>query len=149
MSPRGALILAALTAGSAVRAPAQQAVQGPIVYVVAPSPSTDKEAHRIMRFCRWNDTTVVRDADMLLVVVRSSGSTPLSSHYDSLKWLRDAASSQANESGAQFHSYLFTMHADQSLTEANHRSYDVYDGSGQLMDPRVPVNRCGFPCACF
>ena len=126
-----------------------QAPQGPIVYVVAPSPSTDKEAHRIMRFCRWSDTTLARDADMILVVVRSSGGAPLAPAYDSLKWLRDEASGQLNESGAQFHAYLYTMRRDEHLTEANHSSYDAEEGNGRLVGPRIPFGRCGLSCGCF
>lgn len=142
--------LAALSAlGPVASAEAQTAPEGPIVLVVAPSASTSKEAQRIKRFCRWSDTTVAKDADMVLVVVRSSGSSPLAHHYDSLKWLRDEASAQMNESGAQFHSYLFIMDPNQGLSEANHRSYDVFDASGRLEDPRSPRYRCGFPCSCF
>jgi hypothetical protein len=126
-----------------------QAPQGPLVYVVAPSPSTAKEARKIMRFCRWNDTTALRDADMVLVVVRSSGSTPMASFYDSLKWLVDEASSQLNESGAQFHSYLYSIRKSLALDEANHRSYDVADDTSDFRDIRLPRYRCGFACACF
>jgi hypothetical protein len=123
--------------------------QGLLVYVVAPSPSTIKEAQKIMRFCRWTDTMTLRDADMVLVVVRSSGSTPLASLYDSLKWLRDDASSQLNESGAQFHTYLYSIRKSLALDEANHRSYDAEDEAGDLRDIRLPRFRCGFACACW
>ena len=68
---------------------------------------------------------MVRDADALLVVVRSSGSHPLSPSYDNFKWLRDDASSQLNESGPQFHVYLFLMRPDQGFQQSVHRSYDV------------------------
>ena len=101
------------------------APRGPIVHTYAPSPSTQREAGRILRFCRWSDTSMVRDADALLVVVRSSGSHPLSSSYDNFKWLRDDASSQLNESGPQFHVYLFLMRPDQGFQQSVHRSYDV------------------------
>ena len=101
------------------------APRGPIVHTYAPSPSTQREAGRILRFCRWSDTSVVRDADALLVVVRSSGSHPLSPSYDNFKWLRDDASSQLNESGPQFHVYLFLMRPDQGFRQSVHRSYDV------------------------
>ena len=101
------------------------APRGPIVHSYAPSPSTQREAGRILRFCRWSDTSVVRDADALLVVVRSSGSRPLSPSYDNFKWLRDDASSQLNESGPQFHVYLFLMRPDQGFQQSVHRSYDV------------------------
>lgn len=100
-----------------------------------------------MRFCRWSDTTVLRDADMVLVVVRSSGANPLAPSYDSLKWLVDEAASQLNESGAQFHAYLFSIRKDLSLNQANHRSYDVDTGSGGEL--RRPWFRFGFACAAY
>jgi hypothetical protein len=77
---------------------------------------------------------VVRDADVVLVVVRSSGSDPLEPSYDSLKWLQDAASSQLNESGAQFHVYTFTIRQDLSFLQSSHLSYDV-NANGVLPFP--------------
>jgi GNAT superfamily N-acetyltransferase len=120
------LLLALLPAG---RAAAQYpAVQGPIVYVVAPGASPAAEAGRILRVCRWTDTTALRDADAVLVVVRSSSGQPLDHNYDLLKWLRDDAAAQLNDSGAQFHVYLFSItRQDLSLHEVSHRSYDAVD----------------------
>lgn len=144
------LVVGALVLTSPVRLSAQApAPQGPLVYVVAPSPTTAKEAQKIMRFCRWTDTTALRDADMVLVVVRSSGSTPMASFYDSLKWLRDEATSQLNESGAQYHTYLYSIRKSLALDEANHRSYDVEDNTSDFRDIRLPRYRCGFACACW
>jgi len=145
----GATLALALSLLHCARPPALHA-QGPIAYVVAPSAGTQREAQRMLRFCRWSDTTVVRDADFLLVVVRSSGSDPLEPSYDSLKWLRDAANGQLNDSGAQFHVYLYRIRDDLSFLQASHQSYDV-DGSGTLGPfelPRHPLpgNRFGFFC---
>lgn len=136
------LALAGIPSGAPAQAP------GPLVYVVATSPSTQKEARRLMRFCRWTDTTALRDADMVLVVVRSSGSTPLASFYDSLKWLRDEANSQMNDSGAQFHAYLFSIRQNLALDEANHRTYDVESGISGA-DLRSPRYRFGFGCDAY
>ena len=126
-SGRGRLLaLAALLVIPGVPGTGQgPAPRGPIVHSYAPSPSTQREAGRILRFCRWSDTSVVRDADALLVVVRSSGSHPLAPSYDNFKWLRDDASSQLNESGPQFHVYLFLLRPDQGFQQSVHRSYDV------------------------
>ena len=147
---RLAALAGALSFAGPVGVAAQtQVPQGPLVYVIAPSPTTAKEAQKIMRFCRWTDTTALRDADMVLVVVRSSGSTPLASFYDSLKWLLDEAASQLNESGAQYHTYLYSIRKNLSLDEANHRSYDAEDSSGDVRDIRLPRYRCGFACACW
>jgi hypothetical protein len=141
----GLLLLAA--AGKAGAQAPPPVPQGPLVYVVAPSESTKREAQRVMRFCRWTDTTALRDADMVLVMVRSSGSSPMAPFYDSLKWLVDEAASQLNESGPQFHAYLFSIRKNLSLDQANHRSYDVDAGSnGELQRPRI---RFGFACSSY
>jgi hypothetical protein len=135
-----------------VRAPAAPAQSygppGPLVYVVATSASTQKEAGRLMRFCRWNDTTALRDADMVLVVVRSSGSNPLNSFYDSAKWLVDDASSQANESGSLFHTYIYSIRKNLSLDQVNHRTYEVESGISE-QDLRGPRYRFGFGCDAY
>jgi hypothetical protein len=99
--------------------------QGLVAFVVAPSASTRLEAQRMVKGCRWADTTVVRDADLVLVVVRSSGTEPMAPSYDSLKWLRDAANSQMNDSGAQFHVYLYMIRRDLSFLQSSHQSYDA------------------------
>jgi hypothetical protein len=138
------LLLALLLApGAAGQYPA---VQGPIVYVVAPGASPAAEAGRILRVCRWTDTTALRDADAVLVVVRSSSGQPLSHNYDLLKWLRDDAASQLNDSGAQFHVYLFGItRQDLSLHEMSHRSYDAVNPA-QFRTPGYVVWPwfCGF-----
>lgn len=121
---------------------------GPLVYVIATSASTQKEAGRLMRFCRWSDTTALRDADMVLVVVRSSGSSPLNSFYDSAKWLVDDASSQANESGSLFHTYLFSIRKNLSLDQVNHRTYEAERPISE-QDLQGPRYRFGFGCDAY
>jgi hypothetical protein len=121
---------------------------GPLVYVIATSPSTQREAGRLMRFCRWSDTTALKDADMVLVVVRSSGSTPLHSFYDSAKWLVDDASSQLNDSGSLFHTYLYSIRKNLSLDETNHRTYEAESGISE-QDLRGPRYRFGFGCDAY
>jgi|RhiMetdeSRZDD1v2_1073273.scaffolds.fasta_scaffold3157370_1 hypothetical protein len=108
-----------------------------VALVVAPSASTRLEAQRMMKGCRWVDTTVVRDADLVLVVVRSSGMEPMAPSYDSLKWLRDAANSQMNDSGAQFHVYLYTIRQDLSFLQSSHQSYDA-GAIAALIPPTTP-----------
>ena len=121
---------------------------GPLVYVIAPSASTRREAGRLMRFCRWSDTTALRDADMVLVVVRSSGSNPLKSFYDSAKWLVDDASSLLNESGPLFHTYLYSVRKNLALDEANHRTYEAESGISEA-DLRGPRYRFGLGCDAY
>ena len=125
-------------------------VQRLVALVVAPSASTRLEAQRMLRGCRWADTTALRDADLVLVVVRSSGTLPLASSYDSLKWLRDAASGQLNESGAQFHVYLYMIREDLSLLQSSHQSYDAGPATA-LVPPINPAlspdpGASHFPC---
>jgi hypothetical protein len=118
-----------LTVLGAAPLPGQtRAVQGPLVHTIAPNTSTQREAQRIVRLCRWTDTTAVRDADVILVVVRSSGSFPLAASYANLKWLYDEANSQLNDSGAQYHVYLYIVGPDGSFRQVSHHSYDVWDG---------------------
>ena len=145
----GLAVCVSLFGAGNLRAPRLSA-QGPIAYVVAPSAGTLREARRMLRFCRWSDTTALRDADFVLVVVRSSGPDPMEPSYDSLKWLRDAANGQLNESGAQLHVYLYSIRQDLSFLQASHQSYDV-NGNGALTPfdspPRSPAsNGMGFFC---
>jgi hypothetical protein len=93
---------------------------------------------------------MVRDADLVLVVVRSSSSDPLAPSYDSLRWLLETANSQLNESGAQFHVYLYTIRPDISLLQTSHQSYDA-NPSGELLplgraSPSPYPNRILYPC---
>ena len=121
-----------------------QPVQGPIVHTYAPSASTQREAARVRRVCRWADTTVVLDADALLVVVRSSGPDPLAPSYDSFKWLRDEAHSLLNDSGSQFHIYLYAIRPDQRFQQTAHRSYDA-DPGGSSGDPMTQIRGNPYP----
>jgi hypothetical protein len=82
----------------------------------------------MLRLCRWTDTTALRNADLVMVVVRSSSGMPMAPAYDSMKWLRDEANSLLNDSGAQFHVYLYTIRQDLSLLQVSHHSYDVDSG---------------------
>ena len=138
------LVAAGANSSNAIQA------QGPTAYVIAPSASTRLEARRLLRICRWSDTSVVRDADLVLVVVRSSGSDPLAPSYDSLRWLLEAANSQLNDSGAQFHIYLYTIRVDVSLLQSSHQSYDA-NPSGALLplgrpSPSPYPNQILYPC---
>jgi hypothetical protein len=140
---RKLVVLLALFSPTPVAAQTQP-VQGPIVHTYAPSASTQREAARIRRICRWADTTAVLDADALLVVVRSSGPDPLAPSYDSFKWLRDEAHSLLNDSGPLFHVYLYTIRPNQSFQQASHRSYDA-DPGGQSGDPRALTGANPYP----
>jgi len=109
-----------------VGGPATASGQKPaMAFVVAPGAVAQREARQMMRFCRWTDTSVLRDAEFVLVLVRTSDSRPLAPSYASLKWLRESASSQLDETGAQFHAYVYTIRSDLSLVQWSHRSFDA------------------------
>lgn len=122
--------------------------QAPVVLVIAPSASTRLEAARMLQGCRWPDTTIVRDADLVLVVVRSSGEQPLAPSYDSLRWLREGANSQMNESGAQFHVYLYMIREDLTFLQSSHRSYDA-NPTGALSAGTAPVSSLPAPATLY
>jgi hypothetical protein len=127
---------------------------GPLIYLIAPGPSTQKEAGRLFRLCRWADTTVARDADAVVAVVRSSSGNPLAWSYDSLKWLRDAANGQGDETGAQFHVYIyvFTPEGPEHLQAVSHRSFDVNAGGVLTLLGQSPPGTstwCGWGCGCY
>ena len=136
-------LLLALVAAAPLAAQSHSA-PGPIVHTYAPSVSTQREAARIRRICRWADTTAVLDADALLVVVRSSGPDPLAPSYDNFKWLRDEAHSLLNDAGSLFHVYLYTLRPNQGFQQAAHRSYNV-DPGGSSGDPLAQIRGNQYP----
>ena len=95
------------------------------VYVIAPSVSTSMEARSIRQRNNWTDTTDVRKADAILVVVRSALFNPLNDRYDSLKELEKDADNQLNIAGSKFHIYLFQLQSDLSVSQAKHTSYEA------------------------
>jgi hypothetical protein len=90
---------------SAVAAQVAPAVN---VAVIAPSVSTRMEAGSILARLGRHETAL-RDASGILVVVRSMLFNPLSSSYDSIKELQEAAESQLNISGENFHIYIYSL----------------------------------------
>ena len=95
------------------------------IYVIAPSLSTRGEARVIMRENKWTETSAAREADAILVVVRSGLSYPMNSRYDSLDELRQDADNQLNLLGPRFHVYVYRLEDDQSVNELKHISYDA------------------------
>jgi hypothetical protein len=74
----------------------------------------------------WYETNL-RDASGILVVVRSMLFNPLSSSYDSIKELQEAAESQLNISGESFHIYIYSISPDLGVTQVKHTSYKAED----------------------
>jgi hypothetical protein len=96
------------------------------IAVIAPSISTSWEARDIMRRKRWFESSL-KDADSILVVVRSGLLFPLFHSYDSVGELREDAEGQLNITGNNFHVYLFDINSDLSVSEINHQSYAAED----------------------
>ena len=104
---------------TARRATAQRGLN---VAVIAHSVSTSMEAREIRYRQGWGETSL-RQADAILVVCRSGLSHPLSSSYESTKELDDAADSQLNISGSNFHVYVYRINDDLSVDEVEHIHY--------------------------
>jgi len=96
------------------------------VYVIAPSVSTAMEARSIRMKKGWGESSL-RQADAILVVVRSMLFNPLDYSYDSVKELEDDADSQLNISGENFHVYIYSIDDDMKVSQEKHVSYKAED----------------------
>ena len=107
---RRSLILLASTSAWCVVAnsPSAQQRGASNVFVIAESVSTSIEARSIIRRNRWQESPF-RQADFILVVVRSMLFSPLTEYYDSVEQLRLDASNQMNIAGSNFVVYIFDI----------------------------------------
>jgi hypothetical protein len=96
------------------------------VYVIAPSVSTSMEARSIRIKKGWTESSL-RQADAILVVVRSMLFNPLDYSYDSVKELQDDSESQLNISGENFHVYIYSIDDDMKVSQEKHVSYKADD----------------------
>jgi len=96
------------------------------VVVIAPSVSTSIEARAIMLHLDWVETNL-REAQVILVVVRSMRYDPLGYSYGSHKELQDDANIQLNISRPDFHIYIYQINDDLSVTQIRHTSYEADD----------------------
>jgi hypothetical protein len=96
------------------------------VAVIAPSVSTRMEARAVLARLGWYETSL-RDAQGILVVVRSMLFNPLSLSYDSIRELQDDADMQVNISGENFHIYIYNINSDLSVDQLKHTSYGADD----------------------
>ncbi len=92
------------------------------VAVIAPSVSTSMEARSIKARLGYMEVSI-KEADAVLVVVRSMLFNPLNLSYDSIKELQDDAENQLNISGENFHIYIYQIHSDMSVTQIKHSNY--------------------------
>ena len=97
-------------------------VRGLSVAVIAPSVSTSMEARAVLARQGWSQTNL-RNADGILVVVRSMLFNPLSYSYRSIGDLQHDADTQLNISGENFHIYLYQINDDLGVTQLKHSSY--------------------------
>jgi len=117
-----AAALAARCGTPAGTAPAE----GLRVFVIAPSVSTSMEARSIRMKNGWIESKL-RQADAILVVVRSMLFDPLNYSYNSVKELENDANRQLNISGENFHVYLYSIDDDMKVTQQKHLSYKASD----------------------
>jgi hypothetical protein len=102
------------------------ATVGSSVYLIAPSVSTSMEARSIMQTKRWTESNL-RQANAILVVVRSMLFNPLSYSYGSVKELQDDAENQLNISGENFHVYVYSLDDNLAVNQQSHISYKAGD----------------------
>jgi hypothetical protein len=100
--------------------------RGEKVTVIAPSVSTSIEARAIMLRLGWIETNL-REAQVILVVVRSMRYEPLGQIYGSHKELQEDANKQLNINGPDFHVYIYRINDDLSVTQIRHTSYEADD----------------------
>jgi hypothetical protein len=95
------------------------------IAVIAPSLSTQRVARQVLIRLGKGETKSFRDAEAILVVVRSSLYYPLNLRYDSLNELRRSAEMQLNLSGPKYHVYLYLLEHDLTLRQLAHESFDA------------------------
>lgn len=95
------------------------------VVVIAPSISTSQEARRVIAKAGFTETRSYKNADAVLVVVRSALANPLNLSYDCICELKRDAEGQLNIAGPQVHVYLYSIEDDLSSNQAKHISYDA------------------------
>lgn len=96
------------------------------VAVIAPSVSTSMKANQIIADKGWSLCSP-REANAVLVVVRSSLMFPLNTSHDSYKELEEDAERQLNIAGRNYHVYLFRINDDLSVSEIDHKSFEAKD----------------------
>lgn len=89
------------------------------VTVIAPSVSTRIKARKILMEAGWQEARL-RQAQAVMVVVRSSIRDPLKESYDCYKELLEDAEGQLNISGSKYHIYLYVFDDDLNLIKNNH-----------------------------
>ena len=89
---------------------------GTMVTVLAPTRSTSETAHKVVESNGWivkRTTYMAQPAQIALVVVRSSKSSPLAIRYEDSRALRKAVNQCPNENGPLIHTYLYIYFRDE------------------------------------
>lgn len=94
------------------------------VTVIAPSISTSMKAREIRMRMGWVEVQP-KQADNVLVVVRSELFNPLNYSYDSYGELKEDADYQLNISGSNYHVYIYEIYDDLSVTQIKHTSFSA------------------------
>ncbi|MCX5829200.1 MAG: hypothetical protein NTV58_14530 [Deltaproteobacteria bacterium] len=92
------------------------------VYIIAPSVSTSIEARTIMSRQGWGECKI-RNADAILVVVRSMLFNPLNHSYETVFDLQKDADNQLNIAGENFHVYIYSIDDDLGVAQLKHVNY--------------------------
>jgi len=96
------------------------------VAVIAPSISTSMKAREIRMKMGWYELQP-KQADKVLVVVRSGLFNPLDYSYDSYGELKKDAENQLNISGSNYHVYIYEIKDDLSVIQLEHISFPADD----------------------
>ncbi|GAB1536281.1 hypothetical protein ADMFC3_19120 [Geovibrio sp. ADMFC3] len=96
------------------------------VATIAHSVSTSMKAREIRTQQGWNEVPF-KQADVVLVVCRSTLSYPLMSSYKNVNQLSQDADMQLNISGSLYHVYLYKLNDDLSVNEIKHTSFKAND----------------------
>ncbi|MBU1121359.1 MAG: hypothetical protein KKF54_01505 [Candidatus Omnitrophica bacterium] len=98
-------------------------LKGYDVVVITDSISCSRLARYIMQQNYISESSL-READLILTVVRSSLNWPLDSSYDSIGELKKDIESQLNISGSNGHIYVYEINNDLSVYEIFHSGFE-------------------------
>lgn len=96
------------------------------VAVIAPSISTSIKAREIRKSNNWLEVNP-READYILVVVRSNLFNPLNYSYDNYDSLEKDAEYLPNITGSNYHIYLYELKDDLSVSQVKHTYFEAED----------------------
>lgn len=87
-----------------------------------------------------------KQADRVLVVVRSSLYDPLRYSYDSYGELKMDAESQLNIARPNYHIYIYTIFDDLSVLQTEHESFSAYSHWNDFVKPHFVSSSTSTAC---